>query len=326
MLTAQRQSLFGPIGKSAPPLSLPAWVRNLFTGSTSRPAQIVPRSDGAITLGVAETGGLLLATGTVRGATALPPLMLQRRTTEAYAAIHQLLTAQRTWHPVRIWNWIPDIHAPMDDAVDRYMVFNAGRFAAYHSCYESGRTFETAIATATGVGHDGDDLVIQVLAGAHSGTSVENPRQIRSYRYSEKFGPMPPCFARATLTPDSTPAVPDLLIGGTASVRGEASVHTGDVGAQCHETLKNLAHLIAQAGCVRRHAKQSVQDVDLRAELRRLDSLRVFCVKTAQMKAIFEIVWPFVDHLERSRFEFVRADICRRELLVEIEGTAGIAP
>ena len=28
---------------------------------------------------------------------------------------------------------------------------------------------------------------------------MENPRQTPSYRYSERYGPSPPCFARATL-------------------------------------------------------------------------------------------------------------------------------
>ncbi len=321
MLTVQRQSSSGPAPVRATARSLPKWLQNRFAGRVKQTARIVSRSNGTVTLNVAETNDLLLASAIVPGAAALPALMLQRRTADAYSAIHEL-TAQRAWHPIRIWNWIPDIHAAMGGAVDRYMVFNAGRFAAYYSCYERGCTFETAIATATGVGHDGEDLIIQVLAAANAGTPVENPLQIQSYRYSQQFGPMPPCFARATLAPEGLPDTPDLFIGGTASVCGEASAHIGNVEAQSTETLNNLAHLIAEASRVRGGAMPT--KVDVATELRRFESMRIFFVKPEHAEMIVNIVWPYVDHLEPSHFEIVRTDICRRELLVEIEGTARI--
>ena len=272
---------------------------------------------------VRETKDFLLASVIVPKASTLSGLQLQQRTTHAYDAIHETLNDRHSWHPVRIWNWIPEIHAPMGGDVDRYMVFNAGRFASYYSSYQHGTAFETAVATATGVGHHGDDLVIQVL-GAHApGTPVENPRQIRSYRYSEKFGPMPPCFARATLAPGSSRDTRCLFIGGTASVCGEASMHIGDVSAQTTETLENLAHLIAEAARVQGKTTQAV--IDVAAELRRFESMRVFFVKPEHAEPIAKILWPFVDHMNPSHLEFVRTDICRRELLVEIEGTARIA-
>ena len=39
-------------------------------------------------------------------------------------------------------------------------------------------------------------------------------------------------------------------------------------------------------------------------------------------ESIEHLIAPYVGHLDAERIEFVRADICRRELLVEIEGTA----
>ena len=124
------------------------------------------------------------------------------------------------------------------------MVFNAGRYAAYHNWFNGRAEFEASMATATGVGYQGTDLVVHVLASDRRGTPVENPRQVQAYRYSSRYGPMPPCFARATIVRPNGTGASALLIGGTSSVRGEASMHVGDVSAQTRETLGNIAHLI----------------------------------------------------------------------------------
>ena len=58
-----------------------------------------------------------------------------------------------------------------------------------------------------------------------------------SYRYSRRFGPRPPCFARATvLHLGAAGDAPLVLVGGTASIRGEDSVHVGNVRGQVLET------------------------------------------------------------------------------------------
>jgi Chorismatase FkbO/Hyg5-like, N-terminal len=302
--------------------SLPKWVSDRFRAIAEPVALTEPTRVGEVTLSATMADDLLLLTAVVTDALALPALMLQRRTAEAYRVILNKLTSDSQWYPVRIWNWIPDINAGMPGGVDRYMVFNAGRFAAYTGHYDQGGGFERSIATATGVGHDGQDLIVQVLAARHPGTPVENPRQIRSYKYSHQFGPLPPCFARATLAPQQQPCLPDLLIGGTASVRGETSMHEGNVKAQCEETLSNLAHLIAEGTRVCGLTKRSTEQVDVSAELRRFDSMRIFFVNSEHAERILDTVWPHVDHLDATRLELVRANICRTELLVEIEGTA----
>ena len=324
MLTTQPQARTRPgsVRKSAG--VLPLWVSHLInTDDTKRlPPAFV--SGDAIELSVTESDRLILVSARVANAAALPPLMLQRRTAEAYDAIRGALTPNKTWQPVRIWNWIPGIHTIVGDGVHRYMVFNAGRYAAYYDWYSGGRHFETAMATATAVGHDGTDLIIHVLATERPGAPVENPRQIQSYRYSDRFGPMPPCFARATLAPKNSLGLPDLLIGGTASVCGEVSRHHGDAAAQTQETIVNLAHLIAE-GSRRWSQKPATDDrVDTARELRRFDSLCIFHLRPSDSDAILEIIWPYIDHLAPSCVEFVRADICRPELLVEIEGTASL--
>jgi len=204
------------------------------------------------------------------------------------------------------------------------MVFNAGRYAAYHDWYHGRAGFEASMATATGVGYRGANLIVHVLAAGQPGTPVENPRQVQAYRYSSRYGPMPPCFARATIMPSDGVNPATLLVGGTSSVCGEASVHVGDVAAQTRETLENIAHLIVAARCARNGAGRMVGTVDVEAELRRFDSMRIYYAGEEHLEEILGVLWPRVDHLAADRVDVVRADICRADLLVEIEGTASI--
>lgn len=178
--------------------------------------------------------------------------------------------------------------------MDRYMVFNVARHAACRRWLGDG--FEQCLPTASGIGHDGEDLVIDALAAADPGEPVENPRQIPAYRYSRRYGPRPPCFARATVLPRHGL----MLIGGTASVVGQDSEHPGDLAAQIHETLANLSALSG--------------------DLRRLTDLRVFHPRAEDAGPIGRTIGAALG--AGARIELMRAELCRRELLVEIEGVA----
>ena len=78
------------------------------------------------------------------------------------------------------------------------MVFNGGRFAACEHWHGSPNDFDHTLASASGVGVLGRALAIHCLAADDAGEPVENPRQVPAYKYSRRYGPRPPCFARAT--------------------------------------------------------------------------------------------------------------------------------
>ena len=197
--------------------------------------------------------------------------------------------------PLRIWNFVPDIQAPMAGG-DRYMAFNDGRFTAYSEWLGGTTAFSAAIPTASGVGVEGDALWIHVLSGTAAGVPVENPRQIPAYRYSRRYGTRPPCFARATRFADT------LFVGGTASIAGEDSRHVGDAARQTHETLLNLAALTP------------------------LSSLIDVRVHVADKSCLATIGTLVLDALPADcDVEFVHARLCRPELLVEIEGRARLS-
>ena len=132
---------------------------------------------------------------------------------------------------------------------------------------------------------------------------VENPRQIPAWRYSSRFGPRPPCFARATIAELDGAHV--LLIGGTASIVGETSVHEDDVRRQTAESLRNLAALVETA---------EGPSGDAGRTLDRLESVRVYVRRPEDAAVVAEMVAALGPDVE-----LVIADICRPELLVEIE-------
>jgi chorismate lyase/3-hydroxybenzoate synthase len=201
----------------------------------------------------------------------------------------------------------------MGDGQDLYMVFNAGRYEAL-AAWLGKESFDTRVASASGVGHEGRDLVIHCLASDRPGRAVDNPRQIAPYRYSRRYGRLPPCFARATVIHPSA-RNPLVLVGGTASIVGEASVHLGDLQRQTEETLANLAVLLRAAA-----GDAATEVADRAGALAGFRELRVYDPvpeRRDELRLLLQGAFPRV-----RQIEWMRADLCRRELLVEIEGLA----
>src|SRR5215213_9427006 len=93
--------------------------------------------------------GFSLASVTIPDARSLGRAELQEATSQAYRQIEAELRARGTIHPVRLWNHIPGIHDPMGEGLDRYMVFNAGRYEALSTWFGGKETFDTRVASAS---------------------------------------------------------------------------------------------------------------------------------------------------------------------------------
>jgi chorismate lyase/3-hydroxybenzoate synthase len=128
---------------------------------------------------------------------------------------------------------------------------------------------------------------------------VENPRQVSAWRYPREYGPTPPSFARAMRLPASDA----LAISGTAAVVGHASAHRDDLQAQLIETLANLEALLASGGMAAGFDTHS----PLKAYVRS-------AADASQVRAFF------AQHLPGVPVLLLHGDICRRELLVEVDG------
>jgi chorismate lyase/3-hydroxybenzoate synthase len=282
---------------------IPAWAREL---GGNAPADIVFTESTPVTVSRGADHALVAAA--IPGARQLGDQALEAAVADVYASVLRAARAE-TRHPVRFWNFIPGIvDAASEPPLNRYMIFNAGRAAGYERVY-SGTDLPRAIATASGVGVDGDALLVGCVAATMPGVGIENPRQVPAYRYSVKFGPRSPSFARGTVVNDA-----QVLIGGTAAVRGETSVALGDFEGQLRETLINLRALIDYAMSVT--GRSTSPDA-----LARLTTARVYVVRSGDSdRARAGLMSAGV----ACPIETKVARLCRPELLVEVEGTAAL--
>jgi chorismate lyase/3-hydroxybenzoate synthase len=228
---------------------------------------------------------------------------LQAASEAAYDRIFRLLDAQKLPHLWRVWNYMADINAETH-GLERYRQFNVGRqdaFLAHH------RSATGNVPAACAIGLAAGPLSIAFLAGLAPAVPFENPRQVNAYNYPAEYGPRTPLFSRAALV--HPPGQELLFVSGTASIVGYQTVHPDDVAGQCREAMVNIAAVVAE---VNRAA---------RSRLFSLDELvyRVYVRHAADFPAIRDTLAPLVGGADVL---YVQADICRSDLLLEIEAMA----
>lgn len=225
---------------------------------------------------------------------------------QAYRDIFATLQATGFGHLLRLWNYLPRINA-QTGGLERYRQFNVGRqqafLAAGHSAFE-GAPAACAIGTAQG------ELRVRFLAGHERPLAVENPRQVSAYRYPSCYGPRAPTFSRAALARLGAGQVA-LLVSGTASIVGHETRHAGDVRAQTQETLANLRAVLAAAQ-PRCSAVLALADLQPCVYVRHAQD-------QAAVQQALDAAWGAASPAARSAV-YLQADICRADLLVEVEG------
>ena len=213
----------------------------------------------------------------------------------AYRTICAFVEDSATPHFLRLWNYLDAINLGAGDD-ERYRLFCSGRArgmdARMHASYPA----------ATAIGRQDGVRVLQVygLAARHAGTPVENPRQTSAWRYPRQYGPTAPTFARGMRS-----AATQLLISGTAAVVGHASRHHADLVAQIDETLANLRSLLGEVDERRTDlGERTLLKVYVRDPA---DAARVAASLREQLPALADLL-------------VLSGDICRSELLVEVDG------
>ncbi|HHW75771.1 MAG TPA: hypothetical protein GX399_01840 [Xanthomonadaceae bacterium] len=229
------------------------------------------------------------------------PAALSPLTATAYRRLFAAARARDYRYFLRIWNYFPDINREYD-GLERYRAFCVGRHSAFLAELAD---LETRLPAASAVGARGPGLRLCALAGREAGIQIENPRQVSAFRYPRQYGPQSPSFSRAVLRSWGERDF-QLYISGTASVVGHASQHPEPM-TQLDETLANLEAVLDQA---RQRARVPLELALLRV-YSRLD------LDPAPLRQ--RIARTFGAHVPLL---FLHADICRRELLVEIEGLA----
>ena len=215
---------------------------------------------------------------------------------QAYRDLTAVIHASATPHVLRLWNYFDAINLGDGDD-ERYRHFCVGRARAMAGSWQDRYPAATAIGRRDGV----RVLQVYALAARRSGVPVENPRQVNAWRYPREYGPTPPTFARGMTTPAG-----QLLISGTAAVVGAKSRHVDDVAAQLDETLTNITSLIGTASV-------SVATAPGAGSL-----LKVYVRDPADVALIAERLRGSLGEIDGVLI--LNGDICRRELLVEIDG------
>lgn len=224
-------------------------------------------------------------------------------------------------HVLRTWYYLGEITEPEDDT-ERYKELNRARGAFYEGvhfladCVPPGQPAAVTYPASTGIGSDERSLRLSALALQTerpdvSTTGLENPQQTSAFQYAACYSPKSPQFARAMALacgPDTA-----IFVSGTASITDSETRHIGDVEAQTHLTLDNIAVLIAEDN-LRRH---SLPGRGVALEELALARVYVKHVEDApRVRAICEARMPDTPMIH------VVADVCRPDLLVEIEALA----
>ena len=237
------------------------------------------------------------------------PTALQQVTAQAYAQVFAALDSLGYPSLLRIWNYFAEINRVTPQG-ERYHEFNTARRQAF---LRARRVIEGQVPAACALGSAaGSPLVIYFLASTSAAHSLENPRQLSAFRYPADYGPDSPTFSRAVLAAATSGNC--LLTSGTASILGHSTVHAGDAVAQTRESVSNIVQLVAEANRVSGAPRYSVAGLQFKVYVRHAADLGEIRRELAQLLPA------------GCPITYLQADICRRDLLVEIEAVGSATP
>lgn len=228
---------------------------------------------------------------------------IEQQAVEAFRLMGEVL--KREGFPVhsivRQWNYIEQITA-FDGPDQHYQTFNNARGDFYARA-----DWSEGYPAATGIGANLGGILVDADAAvfrdsACFATSIDNKLQVAAHAYSEgvleaaRQKKTTPKFERAkSLTFEGRRVI---YISGTAAIRGEESLKGVGLERQLHITMENIAHLIGKA---------------------RPEMLRVYL----KYKADYAQAQRLMDAYKLDiPISYMWADVCRDELLIEIEGIA----
>jgi len=221
---------------------------------------------------------------------------------------------------VRTWFYLGGITEPEGEK-ERYQELNRARSDFYHDIqFCSALRRETQgpriYPASTGIGMAGTGLVLSCLALETRRKDIllqplENPQQTPAYSYGPQFSPQSPKFSRAMALVLGDYAT--TWVSGTASIVNAESCHRDDIERQTEQTIDNIERLIAAEN----FAAHGIPRAG--ASLHDMAKIRVYLKRPQD--------WLPCQAICRRRFGnvpaiYAVADVCRPELLVEIEGVA----
>lgn len=226
--------------------------------------------------------------------------------TASYRAYQALLTCCKDLgkpYLLRLWNYMPHINAAQGGE-ERYRLFNTGRRQAL---LEAEYLDKDGAPAACALGTHRGTCKIAFLAATKPCTPIENPRQVSAYNYPKDYGVNPPIFSRAGLFVQKD-GKDILFISGTASIVGHQTLHIGDIALQTKETITNIQAVLEEANRLAGRELWTLSQLHGQVYVRN--------------RADMPIIQAILKQHELLNFTYVHADICRADLLVEVEAYA----
>jgi enamine deaminase RidA (YjgF/YER057c/UK114 family) len=231
---------------------------------------------------------------------------------KAFASFDHLLkqTGLSLRSVIRQWNYIQNILGFESDN-QCYQEFNNVRTKFY-----AGHFLQNGYPAATGIGTNRGGVIVEFVAlnapGAIS-LPLDNPRQVAAHDYSEtvligdaRSTRSTPKFERARYL--ELFGKKQVFISGTASIVGEKTTGTGDPEKQTETTIQNMQQLYSQ------EVLSAITGNSLRPVY---GHARVYVKNRKDFPRIKKVFKKYYGNLP---VVYILADICREELLVEIEG------
>ncbi|MGB9702059.1 MAG: hypothetical protein ACPL1A_04935 [Candidatus Kapaibacteriota bacterium] len=210
---------------------------------------------------------------------------------------------------IRMWNYIGNILGLTNinnNFTQNYQLLNNIRYENFK------KNLVQQFPASTGIGIDAPGLIVRTISMKENASvtiiPIDNKYQTNAFDYSDEIligdgQKHPPLFERALLIKKLNSE--ELYISGTASIIGQNSKGINDIRIQTKTILTNIETLIEQA------KKISIREIEFK-----IKEFIVYIKKSTDFQIVKKIV---EETLKDLPIIYTQADVCRNELLVEME-------